>query len=188
MSEGDNESEKGWSGDERVTRGQEGRILENSQEYLRPQISTVEHEAGAAAEIALVSRSPEHSWALLKAQTFGNIISDQGESVDCTGYRDSDAHAYSDTSSAMYSVSSDADTQQCQHSASPACLRVSDDAAAARGRGALPSSSVVVQGMGGETGGSSAQVNGHKSFKMVCWECTGEVGTGTCITGKKYKY
>jgi len=88
------------------------------------------------------------------------------------GYRDSDAHAYSDTSSDMYSVGSDADTQQCQHSASPACLRVPDDAAAARGRGALPSSSGGVPGMDGETGGSSAQVNGHKSFEMICWECT----------------
>jgi hypothetical protein len=142
-SEGDNESERGWRTDEGVTRGSEVRILENSLEYLRPQIR--------------------------KAQTFGDIISDEGESVECTGYRDSDAHAYSDTSSAMYSVGSDADTQKYQHSA---CLRVSDDAAAARGRGALPSSSGVVPGMGGETGGSIAQVNGHKSFKIICWECT----------------
>ena len=38
-SEGDNESETGGREDERVT-GQDGRILENWQEDLRPQIST----------------------------------------------------------------------------------------------------------------------------------------------------
>jgi hypothetical protein len=171
QSEGDNESETGGREDEGVTRGQKGRILENLQEDLRPQISTVEHEAGAAASIALVSRrpSPEQTSALrVESPTSGDIISDDGESVKWGGYRNSAANTYSDISSDICSVGSDADTQECQHSASPACLRVPDDAAAARDSGASPSSREGVLKLGGETGGTSAQVNGHTSFKMIC--------------------
>jgi hypothetical protein len=164
-SEGDNESETGGIEDEGVTRGQEGRILENLREDLRPQISTVDHEAGAAAAIALISRNPS---ARVESPTSGDIISDDGESVECGRYPDSAANTYSDISSDICSVGSDADTQECQHSASPACLRVPDDAAAARGSGALPSSRGGVPKMGSETGGT--QVNGHTSFKkkMIC--------------------
>ena len=158
-SEGDNESETGGREDEGVTCGQEGRILENLQE---DQISTVEHERP----------SPQQTSALrVECPSSGDMFLDEGGSVEWVGYRDSAANTYSDISSDTCSVGSDADTQECQHSASPACRRVPDDAAAARGSGALPNSRGGVPKMGGETGGTSAQVNGHTSFRSLKMTC-----------------